>query len=188
MVLLCASLAVGSCKGKEEWEIIEFFSGVGRISTLAAKAKIPVASFEISRGAKPKRKKMPKNRSYPSRNSMDFNGESGFAPLDFEILKVFDVFDLLPRCFFLLARFHSLTAQPSKQRLAVLLILQSAFGKLVAILAPPCSTWISINCGTSKRTIITPSGDETYLQNRKANKLATRTGFRYTWLDLVSTC
>lgn len=100
MVLLCASLAVGSCKGKEEWEIIEFFSGVGRISTLAAKAKIPVASFEISRGAKPKRKKMPKNRSYPSRNSMDFNGESGFAPLDFEILKVFDVFDLLPRCFF----------------------------------------------------------------------------------------
>ena len=47
----------------------------------------------------------------------------------------------------------------------------------IVVCAPPCSTWISINIGTSKRSILVPGGDETLVQNRKANKLACRTGF-----------
>lgn len=61
-------------------------------------------------------------------------------------------------------------------RLSVILLLQAAFQQVVVVLAPPCSTWVAINAGTSKRTILCPGGDPTRLQNRKSNKLATRTG------------
>ena len=67
------------------------------------------------------------------------------------------------------------TSLASMLRLAVLLLLQAAFQKVVVILAPPCSTWVAINAGTSKRTLLCPAGDERLLRNRKSNKLATRT-------------
>ena len=78
----------------------------------------------------------------------------------------------------LIVRPHRNMFTPSAfPRLAVILLLQSAFERLVVFLAPPCSTWVAINCGTSRRTILCPAGDESLLQNRKSNKLATRTGF-----------
>lgn len=61
-------------------------------------------------------------------------------------------------------------------RLAVVLLLQAIFRKVVVILAPPCSTWVAINAGTSRRSIVCPGGDPNLLQNRKSNKLAARTG------------
>lgn len=67
---------------------------------------------------------------------------------------------------------------PPCSRLAIILILQAVAvcGQVVSFFAPPCSTWISINLGTSKRSILCPAGDTTLLQNRKGNKTATRTG------------
>ncbi len=46
----------------------------------------------------------------------------------------------------------------------------------MVVWAPPCSTWVAINVGTSKRSILCPGGDPTLLQNRKANKTACRNG------------
>ena len=76
----------GPLAGKEEWEMIEYFSGLGRISSLAAKAGVVVASYEIGRGFVPKWKTPNTNRRHrrhPHRNSMDFCGDSGFASLGF---------------------------------------------------------------------------------------------------------
>ena len=73
----CLDGSLGLRNGK----CLEFFSGTGRVSRLAAKCGIKVGSFEMERGFQPKPKKV-KGRSFPQRNSMDFNGESGFAFLD----------------------------------------------------------------------------------------------------------
>ena len=63
----------------------------------------------------------------------------------------------------------------------VLLALQGLFGKLLMMLATVCSTWVSVNQGTSKRSILTPSGMATLLSVRKANKQVTRIGWaKYT--------
>ena len=67
---------MGPLRGQQEWQMIEFFSGIGRISTLAAKTGLVVASYEIDQGFVPERKP---HHCHPPRNSMDLNGESGFA-------------------------------------------------------------------------------------------------------------
>lgn len=60
-------------------------------------------------------------------------------------------------------------------RLAIVLILLSPFGALVSFLGPVCSTWASINAGTSKRDWLIPGGDVTATSVRKANKMSCRT-------------
>ncbi len=78
LVLLCGCLVLGPLEPKQEWDFVEFFAGDGRVSRLAAKAGACVASYEILHGNVPKKKRHPR-RSSQQRNSMDFNGESGFA-------------------------------------------------------------------------------------------------------------
>lgn len=179
----------GPLAGREEWEMIEYFSGLGRISSLAAKIGMVVASFEISRGFVPKRKPNRRHRRHPHRNSMDFCGDSGFASLSSILLACFVLFFPTDRSdLFLTHPGMSLPASTWAVRLAVVLAMQSSFGVLVTMLAPPCSTWISINIGTSKRSILVPGGDETLVQNRKANKLACRTGFVQSDLSIWGRC
>lgn len=38
-----------------------------------------------------------------------------------------------------------------------------------------CSTWIGINLGTSKRSLLVPGGDETSVATRKGNIMCART-------------
>ena len=85
LTLLCAWLVLGPLRGQETWEVVEFFSGKGRLSRLAAKAGFKTASFEVELDrdfAMGKRRKC-KTRRFPQRSFMDFNGESGFAFLGF---------------------------------------------------------------------------------------------------------
>ena len=80
LALLCSFLVQGPLRGSETWDVIEFFSGKGRLSRLAAKAGFKVASFELEldkNGKKNRRK--PKRNHFPQRSFMDFNGEVGFA-------------------------------------------------------------------------------------------------------------
>ena len=71
----------GIWAGKETWEVVEFFSGKGRISRLAAKAGYPTASFELELDTSFKNKPKKKNWPFSHRSFMDFNGESGYASL-----------------------------------------------------------------------------------------------------------
>ena len=61
-------------------------------------------------------------------------------------------------------------------RLAILLCLQSDFGRVVAVFATVCSTWTRVNIGTSKRSILVSRGDISLLGNRRGNKMTCRTG------------
>lgn len=194
MVLLCSQLVMGPLRASEPWKLLDFFSGTGRISKLAAKSGVRCASYEISLGNIPRNRRKSKRR-FPKRSVMDFNGESGFAFLGWKknlmlLILHFNISIVLALSFQLVSLSFGSTLlkfQPfspslyvlrcSKLRLAVILLLQAAFGNVVAVLGPPCSTWVAINAGTSKRTILCPAGDETLLQNRKSNKIATRPVF-----------
>ena len=162
--------------------MVEYFSGTGRISGLAAKAGIACASYELLLGsANPNpNENGKKSRRFPKRSCMDFNGECGFSPLESFKKRYFCwIWGSCLKTAFLFQ--HDVptperSAMLSFLRLAVLLLMQAAFGKVVVVLAPPCSTWVAINAGTSRRTIVWQGGDPTLLQNRKSNKLAARTG------------
>lgn len=71
------------------WQIIEFFCGRGRFSTLAALAGFRVASFGINIGKTHRPKKRSQRRKhFDKRQTMDMNGEIGFSCLVFELLLV----------------------------------------------------------------------------------------------------
>ena len=80
VMLLCSWLVVP--RPRSPWQVIEYFSGKGRVSALAAKTGFAVASFDIDRGhiPKPKRKNQKKYK-FAKRNTMDINGEVGMASL-----------------------------------------------------------------------------------------------------------
>lgn len=61
-------------------------------------------------------------------------------------------------------------------RLAVLLGVQACFGQLVMVLATVCSTWVAVNAGTSRRSILVPQGCVSGTATRKGNKMAVRSG------------
>ena len=90
---------LGPLQSVAEWDLVEFFSGDGRISRLAAKIGIQAASYEILLGEMPQKKKVHKKRSSRPRNTMDFNGECGFAPFDPKIRPTFWVFLFTSNCF-----------------------------------------------------------------------------------------
>ena len=79
LVVLCASLAIGSMGTASQWEIIEFFSGRGRLARLASRAGHKVAAYEINMSFdEPARKR---SSRFAKRQTFDFNGECGFALL-----------------------------------------------------------------------------------------------------------
>ena len=69
-------------KRSKPWQIIEFFSGRGRLSRLAAKAGFEVASFDINkRVPKNKRRSSRREHHFDKRQPFDINGEIGFTCL-----------------------------------------------------------------------------------------------------------
>lgn len=70
----------------------------------------------------------------------------------------------------------------SLPRLIVILLLQSALGQVLCFCGIVCSTWVAINAGTSKRTVLTPTGDETSVATRKGNIMCART---WEWVQIV---
>lgn len=82
VVLLCGWLVQGPLAGSQKWELIEFFSGKGRISRLASKVGLPTASLEILLDKDdPRKGNRKRNQHFPQRSHMDFCGHVGFALL-----------------------------------------------------------------------------------------------------------
>ena len=65
---------------KSSYQVLDLFSGRGRISQLAAKAGLAVASYDLCMARKqdPKIGRPTKKASRPYRSVMDWNGDSGF--------------------------------------------------------------------------------------------------------------
>ncbi|CAK9032855.1 unnamed protein product, partial [Durusdinium trenchii] len=59
--------------------------------------------------------------------------------------------------------------------LCIRLILNSEFEGLAAFFAIVCSSWVPVNRGSTKRTIMTPLGNEDFPAVRRSNKLTSRT-------------
>ena len=86
-MLLVSWLDMGSLSEPTcPWDVLEFFSGKGRVSTLAAKAGFAVASSDIELGnpsVHQSRQRNPtKTDLFPDRAPLDMNGEIGMASLD----------------------------------------------------------------------------------------------------------
>ena len=87
LVLLVSWLDMGSLSEPAcPWDVLEFFSGQGRISTLAAKAGFAVASSDIELGHPSVHRSRERNPIkadlFPDRAPLDMNGEIGMASLD----------------------------------------------------------------------------------------------------------
>jgi len=83
-------------KLERPWQIIEFFSGKGRLSNLAAKAGFAAASFDINH-LPSSRNHGKRKRPFDKRRPMDINGEIGFSLLDFtkNLLLLFDFYSFV---------------------------------------------------------------------------------------------
>ena len=86
LCLLCAFLVQGVFRGKHTWQVVEFFSGKARLSRLAAKCGYPVASLDLENDPGFRNREKTSKHPFPHRSFMDFNGESGFAPLNLNLL------------------------------------------------------------------------------------------------------
>ena len=61
-------------------------------------------------------------------------------------------------------------------RLAIWLLLQCEEDRFWMILGTPCSSWIHLNVGTSRRSILNADGDLRHRYVREANSTLSRTG------------
>lgn len=151
LVMLCSWMAIGAPQ-KEPYEILDFFSGRGRIATLASRAGFACAATDmaVDKDKRGQRCRLKASRSF--RSVMDWNGDSGFASFG----------GTSPRA----------SVQP---RLVVLLCLRATYGGTLMSFGTVCSTWVTVNRGTSERSSFLPMGNPLLLANRKANKMVTRT-------------
>lgn len=60
-------------------------------------------------------------------------------------------------------------------RLAIWAILNAQEDRFWVLMGTVCSSWVHLNVGTSKRSILLPSGDESKAYIRDANSMLSRT-------------
>ena len=90
--------------------------------------------------------------------------------------------------------FQFITPCVLRLRLILLLLIGCTFGKVLTFCGIVCSTWIALNVGTSRRSILAVGGDETSVATRRGNIMCARTGvetnvlycffFEFDWLLL----
>ena len=176
LVLLCGWLVAGPFKHRRSFEIIDFFSGKGRISRLAAKAKFSVAAYEILHDLTVSKRRR-RNRRFPRRSFMDINGEAGIVFFGTNSASFFGLHFLWYDSSIPPQHSPKSVVRLLPPRLAVILLLQAPFGALVTFLGPVCSSWVAINAGTSQRTLLTPGGNGGFPSVQRSNKMACRMGF-----------
>ena len=72
--------------------------------------------------------------------------------------------------------FRAIDAFESEPRLILHSILHCRFGDLLALVGVLCSTWVSVNVGTSQRDVLTPMGHPEYPSVQSANTMVSRLG------------
>lgn len=68
-------------------------------------------------------------------------------------------------------------------RLAIISVLVSADNKLLCLMGIKCSSWVSVNVGTSMRCILNPMGDTSAPSVLSANMMVARLGLSSVWND-----
>ena len=65
--------------------------------------------------------------------------------------------------------------KPHQPRMAIYLLTQCRPGNFFVLLGMVCSSWVHINVGTSRRSILLPEGREDLIYIQWANSMASRT-------------
>ena len=119
--------------------MLELFSGRARLCRLATSLGMPSQAHDISYD------------TCGPRSSMDVNESAGFMQL---CLMGFIFFMWVRRWYALPLACRCLYA-PS---LALLAVAHARYGGLLCLMGVCCSTWVTVNMGTSKRDYLCPMG------------------------------
>ena len=150
IILMVSWLDLG--RASQEIEVLEYFSGVGRIAGVARFCGFKSVALDIVQGEA-------FGAATGRRSPTDMNSNSGFVPLGSCCCE----------------RSCSSWVFP---RLAVHLLLSGRWEDVYCFLAVVCLSWTPLNRGSTGRHIMTPLGCEDFLHVRKANKLTSRTHAR----------
>ena len=149
-------------KDGEAYQVLEFFAGVGRIASMSRYAGFRSAAVDIEYG---------KSTGKRARPPMDLNSNAGLMSL----ASISGVHLTRERKHNTLVRFFNVVfVERSALSLCIRLILNSEFEGLAAFFAIVCSSWVPVNRGSTKRTIMTPLGNEDFPAVRRSNKLTSR--------------
>ncbi len=189
LVLLTWWQDLPSKEGGPIYEVLEFFSGVGRVAAMAKRAGYTTAAVDIEIG-----KHIGEQRG--TRPPMDINSNAGLLLLglcnklwSFSFGKY--VFESVSTCFVFQVVFtrRAFREQPwqtmfsfceimwspnqNQLRLGIHLVLSSEF--VAAFFAVVCSSYVPVNRGSTCRSLMTPLGNEDYPHVRRSNKMTSRT-------------
>ena len=152
------------------YDLLEFFSGSGRISRMASALGYSCAAIDTvydCTAPPPKTKKRDRKKYKNVRSAMDLNTSAGFLPLALLLVTCLCHLFLNDSC-------DDCASLSGPIRLCVSLILDGKFGELVTMWGTCCSTWVSINSGSSGRCAFLPMGNPTRPSVRAANLMVSR--------------
>ena len=148
LIILIGHLKESFVDKLDHYQLIDLFSGVGRIARLAKRVGLATAAID-------------KNDS----SSFDVNTSAGFVWLCVMLA-------LLICCVV-----RTNTNLVTKPRLALCLLLQGRMDDIMLVMGVPCSTWVLTSSGSTLRSEFFPMGTPISLQVYLANKLVSRHGF-----------
>ena len=148
LIILIGHLKESFVDKLDHYQLIDFFSGVGRIARLAKHVGLATAAID-------------KNDS----SSFDVNTSAGFVWLCVMLA-------LLICCVV-----RTNTNLVTKPRLALCLLLQGRMDDIMLVMGVPCSTWVLTSSGSTLRSEFFPMGTPISLHVYLANKLVSRHGF-----------
>lgn len=143
------------------YQVVELFSGVGRIAAFAKFVGYKSVAVDIKYGQEYAQKT-------GKRSPMDMNSNAGL---------------MFPNCTIGCSCKRKLISQffrhflifTCKLRLCLHILLSSEWGAVCSFLAIVCSSWVPVTRGSTLRSFMTPLGFEDYPGVRKSNKMTSRT-------------
>ena len=156
-VILACSLDLGL--QNSNFQIVEFFAGQRRICRLARNTGLKVAAHDILYDTAATSQEI---------SSLNINRDSGFLSGAW-LLGAWAVLCDIGKLMQVLKLLWFYTS-----RLAISTIMFAAPGDLLCTLGICCSTWVSINAGTSGRDDLMPMGREHYRSVAASNQMVSR--------------
>lgn len=167
-----------------EYQVLEYYAGVGRIARLSACTGYRAAAFDVvfdkpevteAWPGSPTTKAKVRNSQSGKKCAMDLTTSSGFTFHG----------ALHPKCnsktWVCFKNWNdtilALDPRVSDLRLALAMALQGQVNECISFWGICCSSWIHMNCGTSGRNHLSPMGCESYPSVQCANMLVSRLGW-----------
>lgn len=181
--MLVSMMNIPELKGHADLEVIEFFAGTGRLCRLAKSVGIPSEAHDLSYDES------------KSKSAMDINENAGYlwlSPISLILwlytylflkliyihnyIYILFIYLILEKLYYTCFLHHWPKQWPPFLRLALSAILRSKFGALICLMGVCCSSWVTINAGTSQRTWLAPMGNPELRSVQIANKMVSRLG------------